>query len=403
MAAAHATVKLFLRTDRSRADGTCPVYLRITQHRKKRYQATGVAVEPKHWNDRRSRVRAAHPIADALNARLGEIEADAKTAALGATSADAVKAAVEGSTGSMTSFFEGFVAGLDADGKLWEHRKYSTTLTKLRGALGQSLTWAEVDVDALRRFERYLRRVKENGPNMTRKELTRLRRVFKQAIREGVIAPADDPFLVYQKPKAQAVHRRKLSLEEVEKLRDATLDVASATGLARDVFVFAFYCGGMRFGDVCTLRADAVREGPSGHRAEYEMMKTGTRVAVPVPPPALAIVKRQRDLAPPPLAFPLIVPADLSDPVRLRRRVNAKNAQLNVSLKRAAKAAEVEPEGLSMHVARHSYADFARRKSGDLYAISKTLGHKDLATTEAYLRSFDQDAVDKLGNDLWTS
>ena len=402
MAAPHATVKLFLRTDRPRADGTCPVYLRVTAHRKKRYQATGVAVEPKHWNERRSRVRASHPIADALNARLGEVEATAKTAALGATSADVVKAAVGGATGSMTEYFEEFVAGLDADGRLWDHRKYQTTLTKLRSALGQTLSWAEVDADALKRFERYLRRVKENNANTTRKELTRLRRVFRQAIREGVIEPADDPFLTYEKPKAQPVHRRKLALAEVEALRDAALDPASATGLARDAFVFAFYAGGMRFGDVCTLRAGDVREGPSGHRAEYTMMKTGTRVAVPVPPPALEVLDRQRPLAERPLAFPLIGPDDLSDPVRLRRRVNSRNAQLNVSLKRAAKAAEVESEGLTMHVARHSYADFARRKSGDLYAISKTLGHADLKTTEAYLRSFDQDAVDKLGNDLWT-
>lgn len=60
---------------------------------------------------------------------------------------------------SLTAFFEGFVAGLDADGKLWEHRKYQTTLNKLRAALGHTLSWAEVDADALRRFERHLRRV----------------------------------------------------------------------------------------------------------------------------------------------------------------------------------------------------------------------------------------------------
>ena len=398
LSASNATAKIYLRTDRPKADGTFPVYLRVTAHRKKRYQSTGVAVEPKHWNERRSRVRASHPIADALNARLDEIEAEAKTAALRATSADAVKAAVGGVTGSLTTFFQAFVDGLDADGKLWEHRKYKTTLTKLRGALGPSLSWAEVDVDALRRFERYLRQVKENGPNMTRKEMTRLRRVFKQAIREGVIEPASDPFLIYQKPKGQAVHRRKLELSEIEALRDADLDPASVTGLARDVFIWAFYVGGMRFGDVCSLRADAVKDG----RASYAMMKTSTTVAVPVPPPALAIFERQRILAEAPLAFPLIKPVDLQDPVRLRRRVNARNAQLNVSLKRAAVVAEIAPEGLSMHVARHSYADFARRKSGNLFAISKTLGHKDLATTEAYLRSFDQDAVDQLGNDLWT-
>lgn len=119
----------------------------------------------------------------------------------------------------------------------------------------------------------------KNNPNTTRKELTRLRHVFRQAIDEGEVEPAAEPFLTYKKPKAKPFHRRKLSLEEVERLRDAELDPASPTGLARDGFVWAFYVGGMRFGDVCTLRADAVREGPTGWRAMYEMMKTSTSVA----------------------------------------------------------------------------------------------------------------------------
>ena len=56
-----------------------------------------------------------------------------------------------------------------------------------------------------------------------------------------------------------------------------------------------------------------------------------------------------------------------------------------------------------MHIARHSYADHARRMSGDLYAISKSLGHSNLQTTEQYLKSFDRDAVDRLAGQVWGS
>ncbi|WP_420456401.1 hypothetical protein [Rubrivirga sp.] len=51
--------------------------------------------------------------------------------------------------------------------------------------------------------------------------------MFKQGVEEGEIEPAADPFLTYKKPKAKPVHRRRLSLDEVEKLRDAALDPAS--------------------------------------------------------------------------------------------------------------------------------------------------------------------------------
>ena len=50
---------------------------------------------------------------------------------------------------------------------------------------------------------------------------------------------------------------------------------------------------------------------------------------------------------------------------------------------------------------RHSYADHARRMSGDLYAISKSPGHSHLQTTETHLNSFDRVAVDQLARDVW--
>jgi len=87
--------------------------------------------------------------------------------------------------------------------------------------------------------------------------------------------------------------------------------------------------------------------------------------------------------------------------VKVRRKIASKNALVNRYLKKVAERAELEPEGLSTHVARHSFADYARRESGDLYAISKALGHKSLQITEQYLKSFDRDAVDQLANDLW--
>ena len=61
-----------------------------------------------------------------------------------------------------------------------------------------------------------------------------------------------------------------------------------------------------------------------------------------------------------------------------------------------------DADRISMHLARHSFADYARTKSGNLYAISKTLGHSSLQITQAYLKSFDQDAVDQLADELWS-
>ena len=405
-AVSNVSVKLYQKASKARADGTAPVYVRVIANRKTRLVSTGVYVEPKHWNANRQRVRSSHDLAVALNARLRQDLHDAQEAALGASSAAVVKAALDGPGGSLTGYMERFVDRLRARGDRahWEVKKYSTTLAKVRGALGADVPWAEVDRDALATFERYCRETKKNNPNTVAKELTRLRRVYKEAVRDGVIEPADDPFLVYQKPRGQRVERRKLPLADVEKLaalgpEDGVAD-GSVEAVARDAFVFSFYAGGMRFGDVARLKASEVRAG----RADYRMLKTGTVMSVPLPPPAVAIVGWYAGGADGRggYLFPLLRDGDERDGVHLRKRISSRNAQVNAALKRLAEKAELKPDGLSFHVARHSFADYARTKSGDLYAISKALGHGNLQTTETYLKSFDRDAVDRMAADLWS-
>ena len=123
-------------------------------------------------------------------------------------------------------------------------------------------------------------------------------------------------------------------------------------------------------------------------------------VSIPLPEPALAIVeaysKSEREYL-----FPFLKAGDEANSVKLRRRISSRNVVVNQNLKKLAKIAEIEDEGLSFHVARHSFADYARRQSGDLYAVSKSLGHASLQVTQNNLNSFDKDAVDKLANDIW--
>lgn len=403
MSSTRASVKLIHRKSKTRADGTSPIYLRVTANRKSRYSATGVYIHAKYWNDAKQQVRTSHDIAPALNDKLQRVLNEAQTLALDTPSAAAVKSALDGNGGSLTGYFERFIDGLDVSGQYWEYKKYRVTLGKLRAALGNELSWGEVDRPALVKLERYLRQKRENSPNTVRKELTRLRRVFKQAIRDGEIKPSDDPFLVYEKPKGQRVERRKLSLDEIHKLAALSpedgLDLGSFSDVVRDAFAFAFYAGGMRFSDICLLKAADVLDG----RANYRMMKTGTPMSVPLPKPALLIAEKYAvgAAARGGFLFPFLKQGEDKDGVHLRRRIGSRNVQANTALKRIAKMAGVEPEGLSTHVARHSFADYARRQSGDLYAISKSLGHGNLQTTETYLKSFDRDAVDSLAASLW--
>jgi site-specific recombinase XerD len=49
---------------------------------------------------------------------------------------------------------------------------------------------------------------------------------------------------------------------------------------------------------------------------------------------------------------------------------------------------------VSMHIARHSFANIARQKKANVYDISKALGHSSLKITETYLSKFDTASQD---------
>ncbi len=393
-----ASVTPILRTSKKRDDGRAPIWIRITANRKSRYISTGIYIDPDHWNDRKRKVRKSHELASAYNDKIRSLRLECEEAALDADTAQAVKDDVQGEHGSLSQFFERFISHLKDRDQYWERKKYNTTLNKLHEALGENLSWDDLTSEALLKLERHCREVLKNNPNTTRKELSRVRRVVNQAIKEKVLSAGDDPFLAYEMPERVEPDRRSLSFEEMKELEALDLNRTSDLARDRDAFLLAFYGGGIRFSDVCCLRPSNVKDG----RLKYRMMKTDNLVRIPLPDSALEIVDFWKEAHGGPFLFPYLEEGDEDDPVHLRKRISVWNQMANRSLKKLARRAEIEePDGVTMHVARHSFGDLARRRGDDLYAVSKALGHSDLKTTERYLDAFDDDAIDKLTDSMW--
>jgi site-specific recombinase XerD len=318
----------------------------------------------------------------------------------GKGSATAVKQALVGKDGgSFTGYMQEYRDRLEGTEHYWDYRNVGVALKKLKQFAGrEDVQFGEVDRALLRRFDSWMEKKLGNSVNTRAKSMTILRRVFRQAIQDGIVAPTDDPFLHLQ-IKTGKVAKQKLSMEEIDSLRSLDLAGEPALELARDAFLFAFYVAGIRWGDVCTLRLGYVRDG----RLHYTMRKTGTSKALKLSQPALAIIENYLGgrTDPEALVFPFLSEdGDYSDPVFLRKQVSSKNVVVNRNLKvLAERIGSAVP--ISFHLARHSFADHARRSGADLYGISKALGHVKLQTTQTYLAGFDQEAEDRLIDTLF--
>jgi len=78
----------------------------------------------------------------------------------------------------------------------------------------------------------------------------------------------------------------------------------------------------------------------------------------------------------------------------LFKKIESRIAICNKGLKAIAKELEINKR-LTTHIARHSFADIARRKGISIYDISRLLGHSKTGITERYLSGFDIEAQDK--------
>lgn len=94
--------------------------------------------------------------------------------------------------------------------------------------------------------------------------------------------------------------------------------------------------------------------------------------------------------------FPLLRGLDKKqyEPRRWAKLLDAKNSILRKEL--MAIAAEIGVEKLSMHVARHTFANLARQATGDIYLVSDALDHSSVRITEGYFSDAEPEENDEL-------
>lgn len=396
------TFSLYLMKRKKKADGTIPIYLRITQQRKSRYLSTKIYINEDHWNPKANKVRKNHPRHKALNQQLDDFIHDVKQTLHELPEekqkAHTLKKALKKKPD--VNFFDlsdEMAAYFKVDGNFNELRNLKTLRRKLEHYNeGNILEIKEIDVEFLEGFVRYLQKI-GNANNTIIKEMKKFRRVYKMALKRKLVSV--DPFLTYEGVKKQPTNKDRLSFEQIEAIRN--LELPRGTGLekAKDAFLFSFFNAGIRFGDLCRLTWAHIVDG----RLKYNMGKTGKGKNIKLLAPALSIIQKYKveGAQADDYIFPFLDSRKhYPDELAIKKQISSKNAIVNKNLKKIAAMAGIQ-ENLSTHIARHSFADYARKKKINIYDISKALGHSDITITQAYLKSFDETSLDESMNELF--
>jgi integrase len=233
--------------------------------------------------------------------------------------------------------------------------------------------------------------------------LRSLRTLFNEQIQSGNLKIEQYPFgkRKYQIPAGQNI-KKALTLDDVAKIYDYEVIPGTIEARSKDYWLFSYFCNGINMKDIALLKyQDIDDEKIIFHRAKTinTSRKNSRPVMVVIFDEIWEIIDRlgNKPVKENHYVFPLL--NDAMTPEMKHARVKQEIQNTNKYIRRIAKAAGIEKD-VTTYTARHTYSTVLKRSGASIEFISESLGHKNIATTESYLDSFEIDVKKEFAKKL---
>lgn len=385
-----------LKSSRVSANGTVPIYMRISMDGTRAEIATKRYIFPEKWNESGQKAIGNAEEARSLNAYLKSIEQQVYNAHKELMedkiplTANNLKRKLFGKSKEIISLIQVFKEHNAQVSALVDREYAPATLKRYETALrhvSNFLTWkyskpdidvSEIDHAFITSFDFYLRSVRNCNNNSTFKYIKNFKKIIGVCIANGWIS--SNPFLKY-KIKIKEVERQVLTEEELQRLSSKHF-TNIRLGNTRDVFLFCCYTG-LSYIDVKKLQRSMVSTGIDGEKWIFtHRQKSKEPSRVPLLPLALEILEKYGD-------HPKCKNEGIALPVN-------SNQKMNAYLKEIADLCNIQKD-LTSHIARHTFATTVTLGNGvPIESVSKMLGHRNLRTTQHYAKILDKKVSDDM-------
>jgi integrase/recombinase XerD len=215
------------------------------------------------------------------------------------------------------------------------------------------------------------------------RKLSALRQLFQFLYQDKL--RADNPTATLETPRMGRRLPKTLDLNDVRALLEAARGDETANGLRMAALLELLYGAGLRVSELVGMKLSALqlRHGSTQMEADFLLIrgKGDKERLVPVHEKARAALSRYLDVRPqflqPKEDSPYLFPYH-------RAQGHLTRQQFGVMLKELAIKANIDPQKLSPHTLRHSFASHLLEGGADLRVIQELLGHADISTTQIY-------------------
>ncbi len=246
---------------------------------------------------------------------------------------------------------------------------YRNAFLYLQELTGKDLTFEKLTPKLCEQYKNFLMQGKKTDAvrglkkrNSAAAYYERFRIVVGRAVEDGIISQNPTKGLSIRLEEALPKY---LTTEQLQNLAITPC----GNEIVRNAFFFSCYTG-LRYGDVANMTWGQIQ----GNGVNVTQLKTGASQKIDLNNAAKLILGKYS-----------IQNHKASDKVFVFPR----RSTVDKVLKHWAQKAGIEIS-LSFHKARHTFATQILTQTGDIYTISKMLGHKSLATTAIYARVIDE-------------
>lgn len=380
-----ARIKSILGMDQTK-DGLYPIVIRVSWKNSRKLYYTGYYTVKDHWIAATGRVSKKHRDYSLINATLTTLESRAKSRI--------AEAMVTGDNLNPEILFQEkkpvmFGAYMDSlkehytkTGQLIMVRKIERLIKEITECFGRDMAVGELGQPEMRKLQQYQVHALKNSNSTVQRKFMLMRSFFRRLINDKLYK-GDNPFDSVS-ISATPVKKEKLTFEEIEKLENLSLE--DDLNHTRNMFLFSYYCRGVRFQDVVSLKGKHIYEG----RIHFVASKTEKHMSVRIHEKLQQILD-QYPTEDDQFVFPYMV--DGLTGLDYIRKMDSINTIVNRNLKVIALVAGIKKK-LTFHIARHSFAFHLKKKTGSEATVKDALQHSSAHTTRRYLESLEDDFLD---------
>lgn len=372
------SVQANIRTDKKKADGTCPIYYFVRLGAIVTKISSKHFIDPKEWDNKRKKPRITAKDGRLLSKILTDKIEGFKTFMLERKAFDkpltplVAKSYFENNqTIELFDFWEQQVTLMEKEFSINTIKSYNSVL-KIIKEYNKKLCFGDINHGLLDRFDTYLKEKRNNALNGRFVKHKCLKRILQLAVINGYIK--ENPYK-YWKIRSTPGDRKFLTIKEVSELKNLEFTEENSYLIRyRDLFLFSCWTG-LRYSDVVSLKIANIniKDKP---RIEIIIKKTKRKLSIPLTDNALDILKKYVDFSSTDyekFVFPTVA-----------------NPTINLRIKDLMKEIGVE-KSISFHCARHSFACNHIESRTPVPIIRDSLGHTNITQTNLYVKSTESD------------